>query len=284
MRVSSSSSCFHKLLMFAVDGLDHVQLIALLFAVETLIHQILDRLLLDLVDLHAGVADRGALHRARQKAGGPVLRAAVRERGLDGDVARQIAVFRAKSVEHPGTHARPGEGDRAGEGLQQRGAVVHALADHGADDAEIVGALADVREQVADRQAALAAFLNFQGDFIMPPVLPAAKVSGCLMGSGLPSLASRYGFGSNVSIDEGPPCMNRKITRFARAGNIGDLGASGSTDGFGRRRFRQQRLKAHVAKAAPGRAQHGAARKLRVLRGFAKKRTDIHFPPSNKQT
>ena len=73
-------------------------------------------------------------------------------------------------------------------------------------------------------------FLNFHGDFIKPPVL-AAKVSGCLIGSGLPSLASRYGLGSNVSIDEGPPCMNRKMTRFARAGNIGDFGANGSSDG-----------------------------------------------------
>ena len=30
-----------------------------------------------------------------------------------------------------------------------------------------------------------------QADFIKPPVFPAANVSGCLMGSGLPSLASR---------------------------------------------------------------------------------------------
>src|SRR5690349_3187419 len=74
------------------------------------------------------------------------------------------------------------------------------------------------------------ALLNFQGDFIKPPVLPAAKVSGCLMGSGLPSLASRYGLGSKVSIEEGPPCMKRKITRLARAGNMGGLGISGSAE------------------------------------------------------
>src|SRR3954462_5656298 len=74
------------------------------------------------------------------------------------------------------------------------------------------------------------AFLNFQGDYIKPPVLPAAKVSGCLMGSGLPSLASRYGFGSNVSMEEGPPCMKRKITRLARAGNMGGLGINGSDE------------------------------------------------------
>src|SRR5215831_15440998 len=70
-------------------------------------------------------------------------------------------------------------------------------------------------------------FLNFHGDFIKPPVLPENE-SGCLMGSGLPSLASRYGFGSKVSIDDGPPCMKRKMTRFARAGNIGGFGDNGS--------------------------------------------------------
>ena len=71
-------------------------------------------------------------------------------------------------------------------------------------------------------------FLKVHGDFIKLPVFPAANVSGCLIGSGLPWLASRYGLGSKVSIDEGPPCMNRKITRLARAGNMGDFGASGS--------------------------------------------------------
>src|ERR1022692_2553164 len=32
-------------------------------------------------------------------------------------------------------------------------------------------------------------------------------------------------------MDDGPPCMNRKITRLARAGNMGDLGTSGSSEG-----------------------------------------------------
>ena len=63
-----------QLLMLAIDRLDHVELITLLFASETLVDQILDRLLLDFAHLHAGVADGRSLHRARQEAGRPVLR------------------------------------------------------------------------------------------------------------------------------------------------------------------------------------------------------------------
>ena len=53
--------------MLAVDRLDHVELIPLLFAVETLIDQIFDRFLLNIGNLHAGMADRGSLHRAGQE-------------------------------------------------------------------------------------------------------------------------------------------------------------------------------------------------------------------------
>ena len=64
-------------------------------------------------------------------------------------------------------------------------------------------------------------------------------------------------------MDEGPPCMNRKITRLARAGNIGDLGASGSPV-IGHAPLSQKRLQSHIAEPAAGGAQHGAAGKLRM--------------------
>ena len=95
-----------KLVMPAVDRLNHVEFIALLLAGEPLVHQVLDRLLLNIRDLHAGVSDGRALHRAGQESGAPVLRAAMRKRRLNRDVARQIAIFRAQAVEHPGAHAR----------------------------------------------------------------------------------------------------------------------------------------------------------------------------------
>src|SRR5260370_210066 len=48
-----------------------------------------------------------------------------------------------------------------------------------------------------------------------------------LGGSGWPWSRFSSGFGSNVSIWLGPPCMNRKITCFARPGKCGFLGANG---------------------------------------------------------
>ncbi len=46
-------------------------------------------------------------------------------------------------------------------------------------------------------------------------------------GGAWPAYRSRAGLGSNVSTCDGPPFMNRKMTRLARAGKCGGLGASG---------------------------------------------------------
>ncbi len=48
-----------------------------------------------------------------------------------------------------------------------------------------------------------------------------------LGGSGWPWSRFSNGFGSNVSIWLGPPCMNRKITCLARAGKCGGRAANG---------------------------------------------------------
>ena len=88
--------------------------------------------------------------------------------------------------------------------------------------------LGDVREQLADPDAALAVLLE----------LPRRARAGCrswrtgraasAKGSGLPSSRSSSGLGSNVSTCDGPPFMNRKMTRLARGGKCGGCGASGS--------------------------------------------------------
>ena len=72
----------------------------------------------------------------------------------------------------------------------------------------------------------LPARLNSQGE---PNRLPVAVRSsfGFANGSGLPFSARRRGFGSNVSTWLGPPLINKKMTRFARAGKWGAFGASG---------------------------------------------------------
>ena len=90
---------------------------------------------------------------------------------------------------------------------------------------------ADVREQVADLGAALAA----RGEL---PVAAASgtasrsragsRVSGWSSVTCLPWSAVSFGFGSNESTCDTPPLMNRKMTDFAFAGKCGGFGASGS--------------------------------------------------------
>ena len=82
------------------------------------------------------------------------------ERRLDGDEAGQILVLGSEPVEHPGAHARALELEHAGVELQQRGAVIDAIADHRADHAKVVHARGDIRKQRADRNAALAVLLE----------------------------------------------------------------------------------------------------------------------------
>ena len=50
---------------------------------------------------------------------------------------------------------------------------------------------------------------------------------GLLIGNGLPFISASFGFGSNESTCDTPPCMNKKTTRFAVAGKCGCFGASG---------------------------------------------------------
>ena len=70
------------------------------------------------------------------------------------DKARQVAVLGPQPVRHPRAQRR-----EAGEGLsavviEVRLGVLHELDGHRADDGQAVGLPADVREQVADRNAA----------------------------------------------------------------------------------------------------------------------------------
>src|SRR5688572_3240379 len=72
--------------------------------------------------------------------------------------------------------------------------------------------------------------LNAQG--LLSRLAVGANVTrGLANGSGLPWSRSSSGLGSNVSTCDGPPFMNRKITRFARGVKWGRLGARGSNVG-----------------------------------------------------
>src|ERR1700688_2437136 len=63
-------------------------------------------------------------------------------------------------------------------------------------------------------------FLNLYDDPIKLPVFVRIR-AGIGKGRGLPVSLTNRGLGSSRSTCEGPPDMNRKMTRLAFAGNIG---------------------------------------------------------------
>ena len=85
---------------------------------------------------------------------------------------------------------------------------------------------AELREDLADFDAALAVIFELNGERSRLPVL--RSVFRLPAGMGLPLYLSSIGLGSKVSTCDGPPFRNRKMTCFALAGKWGALGASGS--------------------------------------------------------
>src|SRR5262249_21058640 len=67
-------------------------------------------------------------------------------------------------------------------------------------------------------------FWKAKGDFIS---LPPLRTPGMFSGGSLPSCVVSPGLGSNVSTCDGPPFMNRKMTRFAFGVKCPARGASG---------------------------------------------------------
>ena len=163
MRASSSVSCSRSDGVLPVHFLQHVELVALLFRRQAFLIQKFDRLLHQIVELHAGVADGRSLIGGGQESAAPVFRAAVRERRLDGDESGQILILAAEAVDDPRPHGRARERVRAGVKLEAGAAVRNAIAHHGAHQAQIVGAFGDVRKQAADPESALAVLLEFPG-------------------------------------------------------------------------------------------------------------------------
>ena len=74
--------------------------------------------------------------------------------------AGRFSFSRAEAVGDPRAHARPHEVVAAGVQLEQRAAVRRVRAVQRVDEAEVIDALRDVREQLAHRQAALAVLLE----------------------------------------------------------------------------------------------------------------------------
>ena len=146
--------------MILVHLLQHVQLDSLQVDVGFRIFDVLDG---GVFGLNAGVADRRPLKVGRQEGAAPVLHAAMAERRANGDESRQVLILRAQAVGHPGTDAGTDERVAAGVQLQQGASVGRVVGMDGANHAQIIGPRTDVREQVADGQAALTVLLELPG-------------------------------------------------------------------------------------------------------------------------
>ncbi len=136
----------------------------LLVEVELIVVDVRNQLLwIELFLLHA-VRDVSSLIDRRQKRRVPQrrshgrrnFRAEHHERG-------QISVFRSQPVRDPRTDRRPSRLDMADIHHQQRGFMIRNIRVHGADDAHIVHALAQHREDLADFNTALSVFLEREG-------------------------------------------------------------------------------------------------------------------------
>ena len=102
---------------------------------------------------------RHALIGRRQIAAAPGRRAALESAARIGqhDERRQVAVLAPQAISHPTADARPAHQDAAGVHLIDRLRMIHAVAVQAADHAQLVGMFGDLRQEVADLQARLAA-------------------------------------------------------------------------------------------------------------------------------
>src|SRR5262249_31703712 len=102
---------------------------------------------------------RAGIH-AGQEVARPDLAAAIRHLWREYDVTRQVLILGAEPVSHPASNARSLEGHAARMDAERRLEVIVVIAAHGADDAEIVGALGDVGEEVGNFGAGFPARLG----------------------------------------------------------------------------------------------------------------------------
>jgi hypothetical protein len=102
------------------------------------------------------IVDERPLIRRRQEAAAPERSALRGLRRAEHHEAGKVLVFAAQAVEEPGAEAGTGESLLARVHLKAGAVVIDVVRDHRADEAKIVHASGDVREQFADGRAALA--------------------------------------------------------------------------------------------------------------------------------
>ena len=110
------------------------------------------------------VGDERALVDRRQERAVPQRRPYRRRHvRAEHDVARQVLVVGAETVGEPRADRRPAHLRVAGVHHQHRRLVVRNVGVHRTDEADVVRAFADVREQLADLDAGLAVLLEREG-------------------------------------------------------------------------------------------------------------------------
>ena len=144
-----------------VHLLQYLDLVTLLIGCHAVGQQVLDRFVHEILRRHLVIAKRCALAGSRQEARSPVFGAAVVERWQNRDEPGQVPILRPQPVQGPGAHAGTSEIDRSGLQLQHGTAMVDAVADHGANHAELVDVPGHIREQLTDSDSALAILLEF---------------------------------------------------------------------------------------------------------------------------
>ena len=178
------------------------------------------------VRVDRGVVDVRSLVDAGQEAVAPELRTDDRLARAEHDEAGQVLVLGAQAEGQPRAEAGPDRLHVARVHHEQRGLVVGIVGVQRADDAQVVDAAGEVREQLGDLDAALAVGPRLERRRHEPAAL-GRWVSTAIAWGRWPAYLASIGLGSNVSTCDGPPFMNRKMTRFARAGKCGGRGASG---------------------------------------------------------
>ena len=214
----------------------------------------------ELFDFGVLRVDVGALINAGQKTGLPVLRFLDRiTAGTHGDEAGQILVLGAQAVRDPRADAGPALHGIAAIHQHQGRLVIGQLGLHRADDRDVVDALADLRKQLADFDAALAVFLKLERR--------RKRRAGLSLGANIfdgqrfAGVFGQRGFGIE-RIDMRRPAVEEKVNH---------------PFGFGRklRRFGRER----VNRLFPGR---GKKKKIRFAEGGGKK-PRAHDPPAATQ-
>jgi hypothetical protein len=192
------------------------------------IGQVADR---SFVRRRANTLNRRALMNRRQERAAVVALAFFRK---NRDLARQLLVFRSEAIGQPRTHRRNDIEQIARMQLPDGDRMVGAVRLDRSQHTQVVRMLCGVRQQVAHIQAALASVHKARHRpssrvFSRPTV---ASVAGSSYGNAWPDRFTSCGLKSNKSICDGPPDMNRKMMRLARAGKCVGLTASGDASLF----------------------------------------------------